>query len=64
MENKLKANTIIENTKNAEDEKETKYILQNESLMKQIRESLLTHNMRKGYKLTKEEIAQINSLNK
>jgi len=45
-----------------EQEQETLFILQNSSLMKQIGESLKTHDKGKGYKASKEELDEINSL--
>lgn len=41
--------------------KETIYILQNSSLMKQITESMKTHNLKKGYEPTKDQLDEINS---
>ena len=42
-------------------EKETLYVLQNSSLMMQIRESLETYKSNYGYKPTKEELDEINN---
>jgi len=42
-----------------EREQETLYVLQNNSLMKQISESLGTYTQQKGYKPTDEEINEI-----
>ncbi len=43
-------------------EQETLYVLQNSFLMKQISDSTKTHNAIKGYKPTKEQIDEINSI--
>ncbi|MEQ8471240.1 MAG: type II toxin-antitoxin system Phd/YefM family antitoxin [Marinoscillum sp.] len=40
-------------------EQETLYVLQNTSLMKQIAESLSTHNRNKGYTPTKDQMNEI-----
>lgn len=40
-------------------EKETLYVLQNQSLMQQIAESQLTHKAGKGYKPSSEELNEI-----
>ncbi len=45
-----------------EREQETLYILQNTSLMKQISRSMETHQINKGYKPTKEQLNEINSI--
>lgn len=45
-----------------EREQETLYVLQNSSLMKQITESLATHNNKKGYTPTAEELNEITGL--
>ena len=45
-----------------EREQETLYVLQNNSLMKQIADSLNTHNKKDGYKPSKEEIGEITGL--
>ena len=42
-----------------EREQETLYVLQNNSLMKQISESLSTHTQQKGYTPTDEEMNEI-----
>lgn len=42
-----------------EREQETLYVLQNTSLMKQIADSLTTHNKRQGYVPTSEEVDEI-----
>ena len=42
-----------------EREQETLYVLQNSSLMSQIAESLATHNNKKGYTPTAEELNEI-----
>lgn len=41
---------------------ETLYVLQNQSLMKQISESVKTHQQETGYKPTKEQIDEILSV--
>lgn len=43
-------------------EQETLHVLQNNSLMKQIADSLNTHNKQAGYKPTKDEINEITGL--
>jgi antitoxin YefM len=45
-----------------EREQETLYVLQNNSLMTQINESLSTHNQQKGYAPTDEEMNEITRL--
>jgi antitoxin YefM len=45
-----------------EREQETLYVLQNSSLMKQIAESTKDHKSSGGYKPTKKELDEINSL--
>lgn len=45
-----------------EREQETLYVLQNSSLMKQIAESLATHNNKTGYTPTKEEMNEITGI--
>jgi antitoxin YefM len=45
-----------------ERDQETLYVLQNKSLMKQIGDSLKTHNKNSGYKPTKEEINEITGI--
>ena len=45
-----------------EREQETLYVLQNNSLMKQIVDSTATHSSRKGYKPTSEEINEITGI--
>lgn len=45
-----------------EKEQETLYVLQNNSLMAQISESLGTHTQQKGYAPTNEEIKEINEI--
>ncbi len=42
-------------------EQETLYILSNNSLMRQIQKSLITHNLQKGYKPSQKELDEINS---
>lgn len=43
-------------------DQETLYVIQNTSLMKQISESVKTHNEKKGYTPTMEELDEINSI--
>lgn len=43
-------------------DQETLYVIQNTSLMKQISESIKTHNEKKGYNPTMEELDEINSI--
>jgi antitoxin YefM len=43
-------------------EQETLYVLQNNSLMKQIAESLATHNADNGYTPTSEQMDEITRL--
>lgn len=45
-----------------EREQETLYVLQNNSLMKQMANSLKTHNKKSGYKLTKDEMDEITGI--
>ncbi len=45
-----------------EREQETLYILQNNSLMKQIADSLKTHNKQAGYKPGKDELDEITGI--
>ncbi|MDA8962521.1 type II toxin-antitoxin system Phd/YefM family antitoxin [Pseudomonadales bacterium] len=45
-----------------ERDQETLYVLQNNSLMKQIADSLKTHNSEAGYKPTKDEMDEISSI--
>jgi len=52
---------IVMSAEDWERERETLYVLQNTSLMKQIDESLKTHNSQNGYKPTIEELNEINS---
>jgi len=53
---------IVMSAEDWEREQETLYVLQNSSLMAQINESLKTHNSDTGYKPTKEELDEINSI--
>lgn len=53
---------IVISAEDWEREQETLYVLQNSSLMKQINESLRTHNSDTGYRPTEEEINEINSI--
>ena len=52
---------IVISAEDWEREQETLYVFQNSSLMKQIAESIETHKSGKGYKLSKEELDEINS---
>jgi antitoxin YefM len=45
-----------------ERDQETLYVLQNNSLMKQIADSLTTHENKTGYKPTKDEMDEITSI--
>ena len=45
-----------------EREQETLYVLQNNSLMEQISESLKTHTLHKGYSPTDEELNEITGI--
>ncbi|WP_369855283.1 type II toxin-antitoxin system Phd/YefM family antitoxin [Candidatus Thalassolituus haligoni] len=45
-----------------EREQETLYVLQNNSLMKQIAESMATHNKGSGYTPTREELNEITGI--
>lgn len=45
-----------------EREQETLFLLQNKSLMKQIAESLHTHNQESGYKPTQDEMDEITGI--
>lgn len=45
-----------------EREQETLYVLQNSNLMKQIADSVKTHNDNEGYKPSKEEMSEITGL--
>lgn len=53
---------IIISAEDWEREQETLYVLQNTSLMSQINESLATYKAGSGYKLSKEELNEINSI--
>ncbi|MBU0561277.1 MAG: type II toxin-antitoxin system Phd/YefM family antitoxin [Bacteroidetes bacterium] len=53
---------IVMSAEDWESERETLYILQNSSLMMQINESIKTHKSNSGYKPTKEELDEINSI--
>ena len=52
---------IVMSAEDWEREQETLYVLQNNSLMKQISDSFETHKLGKGYKPLKEELNEINS---
>ncbi len=45
-----------------EREQETLYVLQNSSLMKQIAESIQSYNAEKGYRPSKKELDEIDSI--
>ncbi len=53
---------VVISAEDWEREQETLYVLQNKSLMKQIVESIETHNMGKGRIISKEELNEINSV--
>ncbi|WP_353570494.1 type II toxin-antitoxin system Phd/YefM family antitoxin [Candidatus Albibeggiatoa sp. nov. BB20] len=53
---------IVINAKDWERDQETLYILQNTQLMQQISDSLKTHQQRKGYKPTQEQLNEIISV--
>ncbi len=53
---------IIVSAEDWEREQETLYILQNNSLMQQITESIATHNQNQGYSPTDEEIDAISGI--
>jgi len=53
---------IVLSSEDWEREQETLYVLQNSSLMKQISESLKTHNSNSGYKPTEKELNEINNI--
>ena len=50
---------VVMSLEDWESEQETLYILQNSSIMQQIRESQLTHQSGTGYRPTKEEVARM-----
>lgn len=50
---------VVMSAEDWEREQETLYVLQNSALMKQIAESLATHNQSKGYTPTSEEMDEI-----
>ncbi len=50
---------VVISAEDWERERETLYVLQNQSLMQQIAESQLTHNSSQGYKPSKEELDEI-----
>jgi len=50
---------VVMSAEDWEREQETLYVLQNSDLMKQIADSLATHNQGKGYVPTDEEIDEI-----
>ena len=53
---------IVMSADDWEREQETLYVLQNTSLMKQIADSMATHNTRAGYTPTSEEINEITGI--
>ncbi|MDJ0650275.1 MAG: type II toxin-antitoxin system Phd/YefM family antitoxin [Xenococcaceae cyanobacterium MO_188.B19] len=53
---------VIISAEDWEREQETLYILQNDSLMQQITESIATHNQNQGYSPTDEEIDAISGI--
>ena len=53
---------IVMSAEDWEREQETLHILQSSNLMKQIAESMRTHESNKGYKPTKEQLDEITSL--
>ncbi|MDC0598662.1 type II toxin-antitoxin system Phd/YefM family antitoxin [Gammaproteobacteria bacterium] len=53
---------IVMSADDWEREQETLYVLQNDSLMKQIAESSISHAKEKGYKPNKEQINEITSI--
>jgi antitoxin YefM len=53
---------VVINADDWEREQETLYVLQNSALMKQISDSLATHNKGQGYTPSKEEINEISRL--
>jgi len=50
---------VVMSAEDWEREQETLYVLQNNALMKQIADSLLTHGQGKGYTPTNEEMDEI-----
>ena len=50
---------VVISAEDWEREQETLYVLQNNSLMQQIAESLTTHTAKKGYSPTDEELDEI-----
>ncbi len=50
---------VVISAEDWERERETLYILQNQSLMQQIADSQLTHNSSRGYKPSSEELDEI-----
>ncbi|MDJ0581625.1 type II toxin-antitoxin system Phd/YefM family antitoxin [Crocosphaera sp.] len=53
---------IVISAEDWEQQQETLYVLQNSSLMQQIADSAITHNKRKGYSPTDEELDEIISI--
>lgn len=53
---------VVVSAEDWEREQETLYVLQNSSLMKQIFDSSITHQDKRGYHPTKEELDEINSI--
>lgn len=53
---------VVISAEDWEREQETLYILQNDSLMQQIAESMVTHNQNQGYSPSSEELDAISSI--
>ncbi|MDH3975085.1 MAG: type II toxin-antitoxin system Phd/YefM family antitoxin [Deltaproteobacteria bacterium] len=53
---------VVVSLEDYQQEQETLLVLQNDSLMKQIGESLKTHSKGKGYQPTQEELDEINRI--
>ncbi len=53
---------VVISAEDWEREQETLYVLQNQELMKQIAESMETHQQHKGYQPSKEELDEILNL--
>ncbi|MGM0632512.1 MAG: type II toxin-antitoxin system Phd/YefM family antitoxin [Pseudomonadota bacterium] len=53
---------VVISAEDWEREQETLYVLQNSSLMQQLSESIRTHNERKGYTPTKEQMDEITGI--
>ena len=50
---------VVVSAEDWEREQETLYVLQNSDLMRQIADSLATHDQKQGYKPTKEQMDEI-----